>query len=64
MSSRTKIRYVEHLNQNAPEQGDEQWIIGGKIRMYHMWRQHYGQAIRKYDPIAFEVGYREWERDV
>ena len=56
----TKKAYEEYLNENSPEQGNEEWIIGGTIRMAHMWQKKWGTALRKYDPIGFEVGYREW----
>jgi hypothetical protein len=58
---KTKKNYEECLNQNSPSQGSDEWIIGGKIRMNLMWSNKYGTAIRKYDPIAFEVGYNEWK---
>jgi len=58
----TKKAYVAYLNEVAlPPQGDERWIIGGTIRMYHMWKNQYGEALRKYDPIGFQVGYNEWK---
>ena len=60
MANKSKKAYVEYLNEIAPEQGSDEWIIGGKIRMYHMWRNQYGQALRQYDPMAFQVGYNEW----
>ncbi len=56
----TKKDYEKHLNECSPAQGSEEWIIGGTIRMAYMWKQQYGAAIRKHDPIAFEVGYREF----
>jgi hypothetical protein len=60
----TKKAYVAYLNDVAlPEQSDEKWIIGGTIRMHYMWMRKYGEALRKYDPIAFEVGYKEWVRE-
>ena len=58
---KTKKNYEEYLNQNSPSQGSDEWIIGGKIRMNEMWSNKYGTAIRKHDPIAFEVGYNEWK---
>ena len=61
MAARTKKAYVEYLNESCPEQGSDQWIIGGRIRMGMMWKHYYGQALRKYDPIAFNVGYNEWK---
>jgi hypothetical protein len=63
MKTKTKKEYTEYLNSLSPEQGSEEWIIGGKIRMYHMWRNLYGEAIRKYDSIGFEVGYNEWKNN-
>jgi hypothetical protein len=58
---KTKKAYVEYLNEVAlPEQGSEEWIIGGTIRMGHMWKKDYGGALRRYDPIAFQVSYQEW----
>lgn len=56
----TKKAYEEYLNGLSPEQGSQEWIIGGVIRMAYMWKKQYGTAIRKYDPIGFEVGYNEW----
>lgn len=50
------------LNQNSPEQGSDNWIIGGTIRMADMWRNTYGSALRKHDPIAFNVGFKEYQR--
>ena len=60
MAKLTKKSYEEYLNDLSPEQGSEEWIIGGTIRMSHMWQSKYGAAIRKYDPIGFQVGFREW----
>lgn len=57
---KTKKFYVEYLNENPPEQGSDEWIIGGVIRMSHMWRKDYGNAVRKFDPIRFQVGYNEF----
>ena len=61
MSRITKKSYEEHLNEIGPPQGDAQWIIGGKIRMIHMWQKKYGTAIRKYDPIGFRLGFNEFK---
>ena len=59
---KTKKQYDQHLNECGIAQGDDNWIIGGKIRMSHMWRNAYGEAIRKFDPIAFNVGYDEFKK--
>lgn len=53
----TRKAYTEWLNDIAPEPESDSWIIGGKRR-----RGNYGEAIRKYDPIRFEVGFNEWKR--
>lgn len=57
---KTKAAYEEFLNGHTPED-DGDWIIGGVARMYHAAMGLYGTALRKYDPIAFEVGYNEWK---
>lgn len=64
MSKKTKKAYEEHLNNLSPSQGSEEWIIGGVIRMAYMWQNKYGTAIRKYDPIGFEVGFKEWKNEL
>lgn len=61
MAKVTKKKYEEHLNELSPEQGSEQWIIGGTIRMAYMWQNKYGAAIRKYDPIGFNTGFNEFK---
>lgn len=58
---KTKKEYEEYLNHNSPAQGSDEWIIGGVIRMSFMWQNKYGTAIRKFDPIAFEVGFNEFK---
>ena len=51
---KTKKNYETYLNELGYE-GTEQMIIGGKMRL-----GKFGTMTRKHDPIAFEVGYREW----
>ena len=59
----TRKDYEEHLNELSPEQGHRDWIIGGKIRMYHMWRNQYGTALRKFSPITFQVVFNDFKRE-
>jgi hypothetical protein len=59
----TKKAYEEYLNEFSPEQGSDEWIIGGTIRMYHMWKNEWGTATRQYDPIGFQVGYNDWIKE-
>lgn len=54
----TKKKYEQYLNEVGEGLSEEEFIIGGKYR-----RMKYGTALRKYDPIAFEVGYQEWKRE-
>lgn len=58
---KTKKQFEEYLNNNSPAPGSDEWIIGGVIRMLWMWQGKYGTAVRKYDPIAFEVGFNEFK---
>lgn len=58
----TKKNFEEYLNNLSPKQGSDEWIIGGKIRMAYMWQEKYGSALRKFDPITFEVGFNEFKR--
>jgi hypothetical protein len=51
----TKKAYQEHLNEIGENLTLDKYIIGGKMRS-----GRYGNMLRKHDPIAFEVGYREW----
>lgn len=50
--------YEKYLNSISPDRDDEAWIIGGKNR--YCGRENYGTMIKRYDPIGFSVGYREW----
>lgn len=51
----TKKDYKNYLNRLGDEGclPEESFIIGGKLR-----RMKYGSALRIYDPIQFEVGFR------
>ena len=54
--------YEKQLNSASPPQGDDQWTIGGVLRQNYMWKNQYGTALRRHDPIAFRVGYNIWKR--
>ena len=53
----TKKNYTEYLNELGYNLSEDSFIIGGKLR-----RMEYGDSLRKYDPIAFQIGYNEWKR--
>lgn len=58
---KTKQGYEEWLNEMSSTVDEGAWVMGGVVRIYHKSRGQYGTALRKYDPIAFEVGYRYWK---
>lgn len=52
---KTKSNYEKFLNEiGVPE--DDKRSNGGRVPDY----ANYGKWLRKNDPIAFEVGFREW----
>ena len=57
----TRKEFEKILNDNSPEPESEEWIIGGKNRYCH--RNNYGTMLKRYDPIAFNVAYRENEEN-
>ncbi len=58
----TRKIYENWLNDLSPTQGSDEWIIGGKIRLYYMLRDQFGSALRKYDKMRFEVGFQDFQR--
>jgi hypothetical protein len=60
-SANTKQEYELYLNEVGEwyDYESDEWIIGGENR-YDSTRGKYGVALRKFDPNAFMVGYREW----
>jgi hypothetical protein len=57
-----KSDFVYFLNTHSPEYESEEWIIGGILRCFHRMHSQYGNALRKHDPIGFNVGFKEYER--
>lgn len=57
----TRNSYVEYLNNYVPDIKSDEWIIGGKNRSGCYPK--YGKAVRRCDPIGFEVGFQDWTRD-
>ena len=56
--TRTKKEYEKYLNSISPDSDSEEWIMGGKNRC--KFRENYGTMLKRYDPISFEVGFKEW----
>ena len=52
----TKAKYEEYLSEIGQTLSPDEFIIGGKKR-----NGPYGTMLRKYDPIAFQVGFNEWK---
>lgn len=53
----TRKAFELYLDEIDLSLSSEEWIIGGKDRSRSLY---YGRIFRKHDPIAFEVGYKEW----
>ena len=53
----TRKAFESYLDGIGLSLSSEEWIIGGKDRSRSLY---YGRMLRKHDPIAFEVGYKEW----
>ena len=58
--NKTKKQYEEYLNGMSIGQDSDLWIIGGTLRMYYRQLNKWGTAVRKYDPMAFDVGYNSF----
>ena len=56
----TKKEYIKYLNEVGESLSDDEFIIGGVMRRR---RDNYGELLKDYDKIAFEVGYSEWKRN-
>ena len=54
----TKKQYEEYLNELGESLSEEEFIMGGKMRL-----GKYGTMQRKHNPIGFEVGYNDWKRE-
>lgn len=57
---KSKKDYISMLNDLGNSLSREEWIIGGKDR--YTGRDNYRVMLKRYDPIAFEVGYNEWKK--
>ena len=58
----TKKAYEEFLN--GLPMNENEFIMGGKFRERYCNVGKYGTSLRKYDPGAFEVGYRDHILDI
>lgn len=54
--------FVSYLNEIGTCLPYEAFIIGGKERK-RSYPNNYGNALKRYDPIAFNVAYQEWKRE-
>ena len=60
---KTRKEYVEFLNGLVDaDSEDDRWVIGGKNR--YTGRRNYGTMLKRYDPIGFEVGFKEWRNEL
>ncbi len=66
----TKKQYEEYLNEIGNSFYNCAYLSGNRpnrIKETKIWfylaRNKYGYMLRKYDSIAFNVGYNEWKRE-
>lgn len=70
--SKTKKAYVEHLNKiydanTIMKKTEHLWAGNDKTekQKHSAWnmarRGEYRECLKKYDPIAFQVGFNEWK---
>ena len=55
---KTKLAYQQHLNEIGTPQAELR-SNGGRVYDFAKW----GNWMRKNDPIAFEVGFRDWKNN-
>lgn len=59
----TDNEYADYLNETIqPDYESDEWIIGGENRVEEYY-DRYGDALKDHDPIAFEVGRSDYERE-
>lgn len=56
-------RYLEQLDDIAPDYESDEWIIGGERRESYAARGKYGRALRRYAPTDYEVGFHDFCRE-
>ena len=63
MEKKTRKEYEEYLNEISPSFESDEWIIGGKRRNVYARKNKWGTCMRVHDPIAFTVGFNEYDRN-
>lgn len=58
---KNKKEFEAYLNSMSPDSDSEKWIIGGKNRYCYI--NNYGTMLKRYDPIAFEIAFKEWREN-
>ena len=58
----TKEQYTEYLDEIGKSLRKDNFIMDGVLRIAY-YPNCYGKALRRFDSIAFEVGYNEWKRN-
>ena len=72
--SKTKKRFERYLNENyspniaecihfTVKTSQRQKPISKKMLQIKLDQYQYGTLLKKYDPIAFEVAYKEWSKN-
>ena len=61
VSDKEFMEYLDEIGEGYDYESDE-WIIGGENRAPE-WYGSYGLALKKFDPIAYEVAKKEYEQN-
>ena len=59
---KTIKEYVLYLNEIGTCLPYEAFIIGGKFHN-RSYPNNYANALKRHDPILFNIGYNEWKRE-
>jgi len=62
--NKTRLTYVEHLNESAPPYHSGKWIMFGVQRYSYENRFRFGDILRLYNPVAFEYGFSKWSKEL
>ena len=58
----TKKEYIKYLNEVGETLDEDEFIMGGKYHKAY-YPHKYGECLYRYDPIAFEVSYKDYVRE-
>ena len=63
MAKYTMKQHEEYLNEIGIQDPDE-FIIGGKMRWFYYYKNQYGTATRKFNPLGFRLSMNKCQKDI